>query len=85
MEDRFNIGDKVYLFDARNCYTAELNKSYIVIDMIYNACNGVTKIALQYDGVNLDTDYECYLDSRRFKKDIKFSRKLKLKEIYKND
>ena len=78
----FKIGDKVILVDAKNCYTAELNKSYTVSKIINNSYNGFTTIALEEIG-SYDNE-SIYLDSRRFKFDIKLVRKKKLKEIFKN-
>ncbi len=83
MESEFKIGDKVYLFDATNCYTAELNKTYTIIDIKNDTWNRCSKLAFQ-ENTSYD-DELCYLDSRRFKKDIKFIRRNKLKEIFKND
>jgi len=83
MNSDFKIGDKVFLCDARNCFTAELNKQYTIISIKYDDYNKYTKIAFNE---NISESEElCYLDSRRFKKDIKYERKIKLKEILNND
>jgi len=80
--NNFKIGDNVILVDARDCHTAELNKSYIVSRIRHNSYTGYTSIALEENESN---DKELiYLDSRRFKFDIKLVRKNKLKEIFKN-
>lgn len=83
METKFKIGDRVYLFDARNCYTAELNKIYTIFDIQYDHWHSCTKIAF-LENVSDSNDIQ-YLDARRFRKDIKIIRKLKLKEIFKNE
>jgi len=70
--DKIKKGDSVFLINAKDIFTLELNENYIVYD-IKNE-----KIALEGD--KIENDYR-YYHIDRFKKNIKKERKLKLEKL----
>ena len=82
MNTDFKIGDNVYLVNGINCFNVEFNKTYTVID-VKNSIKGHQVIAFEEN--IYESGQFLYLDSRRFKKDIKHTRKKKLSKLFNND
>jgi len=81
MNNNLKIGDFVFLVDATNCHTAVLNKSYTILDVIYDYSN---RKLVSLKELDLDMNGNVILlDARRFSKDIKRQRKNKLKKLFK--
>jgi len=81
MDNVIKIGDYVILVDGRGLFNIEKNRPYKVLNIEINNRGSGNLLELEGDFYSEDTNEVAQFNSRRFKKDIRHERKMKLDNI----